>query len=136
MDHELLIGRLTAARVARLATVGTDGSPHVVPIVFAFDDGGRIYSAVDAKPKRSQNLRRLRNIRANEHVSLLVDHYDDDWSRLWWIRADGAATVVTSGPRWIAAIDALSAKYPQYRTARPDGPVIEIVVEGLSGWSA
>ena len=135
MEHHQLVGRIATARVARLATVGADGSPHVVPVVFALDEG-RIYSAVDAKPKRSQNLKRLQNIRANERVSLLVDHYEDDWSRLWWIRADGTATIVPSGPRWREAIDVLGAKYPQYRTARPDGPVIEIVVERLSGWTA
>lgn len=135
MDDDLLLERLAVARVARLATVGADGSPHLVPVVFAFDDG-RIFSAVDAKPKRSQNLKRLQNIRTNERVSLLVDHYEDDWSRLWWIRADGTAEVVSDGPRWIEAIDALSAKYSQYRAARPDGPVIDIAVEQLSGWSA
>jgi len=97
--------RFAAARVARLATADRDGRPHIVPIVFALD-GDRIYSAVDQKPKRTTALRRLANVAANPNVSLLVDDYDDDWDRLWWVRADGRATVldppsdeVQHGPR-------------------------------------
>jgi PPOX class probable F420-dependent enzyme, Rv0121 family len=97
--------------------------------------GARIYTAVDAKPKRHNALRRLANIRANPRVALLVDHYDDDWSALWWVRADGEATVLddAAGP---PGIDALVARYAQYRAAPPPGPVIAIDVERWSYWSA
>ena len=86
--------RFAAARVARLATADLEGRPHLVPIVFALA-GETLYSVVDAKPKRTTELRRLRNVRSNPSVSLLVDHYDDaDWSALWWVRADGSARVL------------------------------------------
>ena len=81
-------GRFAAARVARLATADATGQPHLVPVTFAVA-GDMVYTAVDAKPKRTTALRRLANVAANPRVSLLVDHYDDDWSRLWWVRADG-----------------------------------------------
>src|SRR4051812_1328952 len=108
--------RFTDARVARLATTGEDG-PHLVPVVFAVV-GDTLYSAVDGKPKTTRDLKRLRNIAADSRVSLLVDHYDEDWSMLWWVRVDGRATVheVTSAVG-TAAVDALAAKYPQYRPA-------------------
>jgi len=121
-----------AARVARLATADERGRPHVVPIVFAVD-GARIYSAVDAKPKTSMALRRLANIAANPRVSLLVDRYDDDWTQLWWARADGIARVLVDGA---GAIGLLAERYPQYRTEPPPGPLIAIDVERWSGWSA
>jgi PPOX class probable F420-dependent enzyme len=124
--------RFAAARVARLATVGRDGTPHLVPITFALA-GDVIYSAVDAKPKRHRRLQRLANIAHEPRVSVLVDRYDDDWTALWWVRADGVAQVLPSSP---AALEALSAKYPQYRTAPPPGPFIEIAVSRWSSWSA
>jgi PPOX class probable F420-dependent enzyme len=124
--------RFAAARVARLATVGRDGAPHLVPITFALA-GDVIYSAVDAKPKRHRRLQRLANIAHEPRVSVLVDRYDDDWTALWWVRADGVAHVVPSSP---AAIEALSARYPQYRTAPPPGPFIEVAVSRWSAWSA
>jgi PPOX class probable F420-dependent enzyme len=124
--------RFAAARVARLATVAVDGSPHVVPIVFAVD-GDTIYSAVDGKPKRSRQLRRLANIAAQPRVSVLVDRYDEDWSQLWWVRADGAATVHDSSP---TARQLLSAKYPQYSGVSLDGPFLHIAVARWSDWSA
>src|SRR5712691_6011718 len=85
--------RLKTASVARLATVGPDGRPHIVPITFASADGV-LFFAVDQKPKRTRNLQRLRNIAANPAVSVLVDHYDDDWFSLWWVRVDGTARIV------------------------------------------
>jgi PPOX class probable F420-dependent enzyme len=121
--------RLAHARVGRLATVTAAGRPHVVPVCFVLE-GGRIYTAVDAKPKTTQALRRLENVRASGRASLLVDHYEEDWSELWWVRVDGVAEVIDSE----AAIDALAAKYEQYRTARPAGPVIAIVPERWSSW--
>ena len=120
------------ARSARLATVGADGKPHVVPICFALDGRDTIYTAVDQKPKRTTSLRRLANIAANPSVSLLADRYeDDDWARLWWVRADGTATVHASHPDAIAL---LQARYAPYRNDPPQGPVIEIAVARWSGW--
>ena len=121
--------RLAQARVGRLATVTAEGRPHVVPVCFALHEG-RIYTAVDAKPKRTAALARLDNVRATGRASLLVDHYEEDWSRLWWVRAEGPAEVIASD----AAIDALAAKYDQYRAARPAGPVIAIAPERWRSW--
>jgi PPOX class probable F420-dependent enzyme len=126
--------RLAEARVAHLATVGAGGRPHVVPITFALD-GDAIYFAVDAKPKRTTDLQRLRNIAANPAVALLVDHYDEDWNRLWWVRVDGHARVLGSG-QTDRAVDLLVERYEQYRRARPSGPVVEISIDRMSGWSA
>jgi PPOX class probable F420-dependent enzyme len=120
--------------VARLATVGDDRKPHIVPMVFALD-GDTIYFAVDAKPKKATNLKRLRNIAANPAVSVLADHYEDDWTKLWWVRADGKAHVVTDSENARHAIDLLVIKHPQYRTARPEGPVVAIHIDRITGWS-
>jgi len=120
---------LTSARVGRLATVTGDGRPHVVPVAFALL-GETIVTAVDAKPKSTRALKRLDNVRATGRASLLVDHYEEDWSRLWWVRVDGPADVIESR----AAIDALAAKYEQYRSARPAGPVIAIEPERWRSW--
>ena len=121
--------RLAAARVARLATVTADGRPHVVAVCFA-EHAGRIVTAVDAKPKTKKTLARLDNVRATGRASLLADHYEEDWARLWWVRVDGSAEVVESE----AAIDALAAKYEQYRISRPAGPVITITPERWRSW--
>ena len=125
------------ARVARLATVGEDGAPHVVPIVFALD-GDLLYSAVDHKPKRTQRLRRLANIAANPRVSVLADHYDEDWTRLWWARADGTARVVEpgAGADHERAVALLVGRYEQYAGRPPSGPAIVIEVLRWSGWGA
>ncbi|MDT4981015.1 MAG: hypothetical protein QOG07_2894 [Pseudonocardiales bacterium] len=132
MDSGWARARFGVARVARLATADDLGRPHLVPIVFAVD-GSVIHSAVDAKPKSSRALRRLANISENPQVSLLVDYYDEDWTQLWWARADGRARVDDDGR---TAISALAQRYPQYREAPPDGPFIAITVERWSGWSA
>jgi PPOX class probable F420-dependent enzyme len=124
--------RFAAARVAHLATVGADGSPHVVPLVFALD-GDIIHSAVDGKPKRHTALRRLANIAAEPRVSVLADHYAEDWTRLWWVRADGTAQILESSP---AAVAALTAKYPQYGEVALPGPFLHIRVSRWSSWSA
>jgi PPOX class probable F420-dependent enzyme len=122
------------ARAARLASADDLGRPHLVPVVFAVR-GDVIVTAVDQKPKRTANLRRLRNIAANPHVALLVDHYEDDWSRLWWVRADGEAELSDHGshPELLAA---LAEKYPQYRADPPTGALIVVRVSRWSGWSA
>jgi len=135
MDADELRGRFGAARVARLATVRDDGRPHVVPVCFALD-GDSIVSAVDAKPKRSPALQRLDDVRAHPDVCLLVDHYDDDWSRLWWVRVDGPARVVAGGAEHAGAVARLASKYRQYRDAPPTGAVVAIEARRWRGWSA
>jgi PPOX class probable F420-dependent enzyme len=130
-----LRGPVTAAPVARLATVDADGRPHLVPCCFALD-GEVAYSVVDHKPKRTVALRRLDNIAANPAVCLLVDHYDDDWSTLWWVRFDGTGRVVTEGPEHERAIALLMDKYPQYRATPPSGAVVAIDVTAVRSWAA
>jgi len=129
--------RFATARVARLATVGADGRPHLVPVVFTID-GDTVYSAVDdAKPKATLRLKRLANIAANPAVALLADHYEDDWAALWWARADGTARVMEPGEAEAGpARELLAARYEQYRAAPPPGPVIAVAVERWSGWAA
>ena len=128
--------RFAGARVARLATADAGGRPHVVPIVFGLA-GDTIYSAVDAKPKRTRSLRRLANVEANPRVAVLADHYEDDWGALWWVRADGVGRVVGDGePESRVALARLAERYPQYREQRPAGPVLAIDVERWSGWAA
>ena len=121
--------------MARLGTVTPEGGPHLVPVVFVLDsDRDVVWTAVDAKPKSTRSLRRLANIAADPRVSLLVDHYDDDWSQLWWVRADGTATIHRTGETVTAGYAALRAKYPQYRRVGLDGPVISIRVQRWASW--
>jgi PPOX class probable F420-dependent enzyme len=127
--------RLTAARVARLATTDPDGRPHLVPIVFVFD-ADTLYSAVDRKPKRSKTLRRIENARARPDVTVLVDHYEEDWRRLWWIRLRGRARVLDAGEERERALTLLSEKYEQYGVEPPDGPVLAIEIVEVREWSA
>lgn len=127
--------RFAAAPVARLATVRPDRRPHLVAVVFAVD-GDTVYTAVDAKPKRSGRLQRLTNIAAEPAVSLLVDRYCDDWSQLWWVRADGAAVVHHEGAVLRRGHRLLRAKYPQYASVGLTGPVIAVAVHRWSSWHA
>jgi PPOX class probable F420-dependent enzyme len=129
-------GRLAAARVARLASVTPSGVPHQVPITLVLLGGDRIVTAVDHKPKATRDLQRLRNIRACPRVCVLADHYDEDWARLWWVRADGEAAVVTAGATVADATTALQEKYAQYRDRPPEGPVILIRVTTWAWWQA
>jgi PPOX class probable F420-dependent enzyme len=125
--------RFAAARVAVLATVGEDTAPHVVPIVFAVS-GDTIYSAVDAKPKRSRDLKRLRNIHANPRVALLVDHYAEDWISLWWVRADGRGRVLDEHDfEADEALERLAERYPQQSETEQ---VLAVDVERWTGWAA
>jgi PPOX class probable F420-dependent enzyme len=127
--------RLSGAAVGHLATADRAGTPHVVPAVFAVA-GDQLYIAVDAKPKRGGELRRVRNLRGNPKATFLADHYDpEDWSKLWWVRADGDARVIDDPAAMRGPIDLLAAKYPQYRAERPPGPVIAITVTRITGWS-
>lgn len=127
--------RLGEARVARLATVTPAGWPHLVPVTFTLD-GDRIYTVVDSKPKSTRDLQRLRNLRASPRVSVLADHYDEDWTLLWWVRADGLASVLADPDAMAAPIRLLTGRYPQYRSQPPGGPVIAIDVDQWAGWSA
>jgi PPOX class probable F420-dependent enzyme len=124
-----------SARVARLVTVRADGRPHAVPVVFAVD-GDEVYTAVDQKAKRTQRLQRLANLRHEPRCSLLADHYDDDWSALWWVRADGRADVVDDAPDSHPAFALLAAKYAPYRVDPPRGALVIVSVEGWTGWEA
>ena len=150
MDSAEARERFARQRVARLATVRATGGPHLVPVTFALlggtedrahgdrvrhDRNDRIVTAVDHKPKRSGSLLRLANIEHDPRVTLLADHYDEDWTRLWWIRADGHARVVPDGPEREAAVRALTAKYPQYRRQPPTGPAIIVEVDRWTAWS-
>jgi len=135
--------RFSQSPVARLATITPDGMPHVVPVVFAVlfavdarRDEDVVYTAIDAKPKTTRRLRRLANIASNPQVSLLVDHYADDWTRLWWVRVDGAAAVHSDGEAADTGYRLLRAKYPQYQSVPLDGPVIAVTVRRWSSWNA
>jgi PPOX class probable F420-dependent enzyme len=135
LSEEEARARLSGARVARLATVGLDGQPHVVPVTFAVD-GDLIYTSADHKPKRTFNLKRLRNIRENPRVALLADQYSEDWEALWWVRVDGSAKIIEDSQAAAHPIDVLVERYEQYRHHRPAGPVIIITVDRWTGWSA
>jgi len=125
--------RVVNARVGRLATVRADGRPHVVPCCFVLDHD-TAYSAVDAKPKSSLALVRLANVRANPRATLLIDHYADDWSELWWVRIDGTTRVLESGEERAHALELLAAKYAQYRRMVPPGAVIALDVTTWRAW--
>jgi PPOX class probable F420-dependent enzyme len=133
VDPATMRQRVAEARVGRLGTVRPDGRPHLVPCCYVLD-GDVVYSAVDAKPKSTLALRRLANLRANAAASLLVDHYEDDWSRLWWVRVDGQGRVVEAGPERDGALALLAAKYEQYRRTTPPGPVVAIDVLRWTAW--
>jgi PPOX class probable F420-dependent enzyme len=126
--------RLSQTLVGHLATSGPDGRPHVVPICFDTHQE-TLYFAVDNKPKRTTDLKRLKNIAANPAVSVLVDHYEDDWTKLWWVRVDGTARIVNDEAEIDRAIELLMKRYPQYRRTRPEGPVVAISIDRISGWS-
>jgi PPOX class probable F420-dependent enzyme len=128
--------RFAASPVLRLATADEDGRPHVVPCTFAVDGAGRVAIGIDNKPKSSSSgLRRLRNIAANPRVSMIVDHYAEDWMQLWWARADGIASIEESGLSHAACWDLLRDKYPQYAAQALDGPVIVVQIESWTGWA-
>ena len=127
--------RFAAGAVARLATVRPDGAPHVVPLESALVDS-TVCSAVDAQPKRTPDLQRLANVRVEPRCALLVDHHEDDSSRLWWVRADGTAAVVDQPPAAHPGLAALAERHPQYREQPPAGPLLVVTVQQWSGWSS
>jgi PPOX class probable F420-dependent enzyme len=130
---------LDAARVAHLATADQYARPHVVPIVFVVW-GGNVYFALDRKPKRDDDwhaLRRVRNIETNGRVSIVVDRYDDDWSKLAWVLLEGVATILETGAERDAAAAKLAEKYAPYREAAlDDRPVVRVIVERTVAWRA
>jgi PPOX class probable F420-dependent enzyme len=126
---------LRDARVARLGTVDGTGAVRLVPVCLAVNDGW-IVGAVDHKPKRTGQLRRLDDMHAAGSATVLVDHYAEDWAQLWWVRVRGRAEVLTSGDVRAAAIDALVGKYEQYRQRRPDGAVWRIAADEVRWWRA
>jgi PPOX class probable F420-dependent enzyme len=132
--------RFASARVARLATVGGSGAPHVVPVTFAVHldprHGDHVYSAVDGKPKSTRDLQRLRNIRADPRVTMLADHYEEDWALLWWVRAEGEATILAGPAEMAGPLRLLAGRYPQYREVPAAGPVISVAVRRWTGWAA
>lgn len=143
MDSGEAQRRFASASVARLATADASGQPHIVPFTFGFEsrgdvhgEGDLIYFAIDWKPKKTRMLKRLENIAVNPAVSVLVDHYDTDWNQLWWVRADGVAQVLDSGPEFDAAIAGLRQKYAQYRESPPAGPVVLVTVSDWRSWAA
>jgi len=123
------------ARVAVLATLDRSGQPHLVPVTFVVD-GDRVWTAVDSKPKGATPLRRHANIRANPAVSLLAQHWDEDWSALWWVRADGIATISETPESVDGVARLLRSKYDQYQSVHVSGPVIAITVHTWRGWTA
>ena len=126
---------LDRARVATLATVSADGRPHVVPVVFA-RDGNDLVTSVDGKPKKGKVLARIENVHRDPRVSVLADHYEADWSRLWWVRVDGEASIETEGEGFDRALTALRRRYPQYRVVELTGPVIRIRIERTTSWAS
>ena len=121
-------------RVAHLATADANGQPHVVPICFVYS-AGLFYSVIDEKPKRPGTLRRVRNIRDNPRVAVVIDHYDEDWTNLGWVLVSGLASILEGGAEHDAALAALRDKYPQYRKMALAGkPVIKVTPQGVSSW--
>jgi len=133
MDLPEMRRRLVAARVACLGTVDLQGRAHLVPCVFALD-GDTVFTPVDGKPKRTSRLQRLRNLDAEPRATLLVDYYDEDWGRTWWVRIRGRGRLVDA-PAATRAIELLRAKYPQYRHQIGIDAIIAIEIEDWYGWA-
>jgi PPOX class probable F420-dependent enzyme len=133
VETEAMRRRVADARVGRLATVTASGLPHIVPCCFVLD-GDTVFSAVDHKPKSTFELVRLDNLRSTEVASLLVDHYEEDWATLWWVRIDGRGRVAEAGEERERALGLLAAKYEQYRARIPAGPVVVIEVTTWRAW--
>jgi len=130
--------KVKAARVARLATLDANQEPHMVPICFSYD-GSVFYTAIDRKPKRvpPAQLARLKNIRMTPQVALLIDEYDEDWTRLWYVLVRGKAELVSAPAERKRALARLSAKYPQYASGMlaDDAPIVRITPEQVSSWA-
>lgn len=134
LSAEQARARFADSPVAVLGTVDAAGAAHLVPVTYVVW-GDRVFITIDDKPKRTQDLKRLRNIAANPRVCLLAQHYQDEWSGLWWVRADGTARVINPGELPFGVLGGLVGRYAWYRTHTPNGPVIEVTVETWSGWA-
>ena len=130
MDEGQMRARVAAASVARVATLDAQGRAHLVPVVFVLD-GDTLYSGSDAGPR----VRRLRNLERDRRVTVLVDAYDEDWSKVWWVRIRGQGRAVDDGPERDRALRLLVDKYPQFGGVPPDGPVMAVNVEEWAGWA-
>lgn len=135
MEQADALALLERSRVARLATVRPDGSPHLVVVTFATVDGS-IVTMIDHKPKTTVRLQRLANIEAEPRVAFLVDVWSEDWTILSWARFDGVAEIHREGPTWKAAREALAARYIQYRDQPPGGPAIVVTIEKITSWAS
>lgn len=135
MDRAEALGRLARSPVARLGTITPDSRPHIVPVTFAIA-ADSVLTMIDQKPKSTLALQRLNNLRQVPRATLLADHYDDDWGRLWWVRVDGRATIHHSGEVWDQAREALVSKYAQYSDDPPEGPAIRIELERVTSWES
>lgn len=137
MDATACLALAMGCPIARLATTRSDGRADLVPVVVALI-GDAVVFAVDHKPKTTTRLQRLVNIEANPEVTLLFDHYEDDWTQLWWVRARGQARVLPHDDEELRpmALDALQYAHPQYADRRPEGPVVWIDTTEWKGWRA
>lgn len=137
LDPDTSRHRFAESEIARLATIraAPEPGPHLVPVTFALAGPDTIVIGIDHKPKSTTDLQRLRNIAVNPQVSLLADRYDPDWTRLWWVRADGVAHTLTAGAAHAHAWDLLRDRYPQYADRHLDGPIIEVAVRRWTGWA-
>ena len=129
--------KLESARVARLATIEAKRQPHLIPICFAYN-GSVFYSAIDRKPKRvnPRQLARLKNIRETPQVALLIDEYDDNWARLWYVLVRGEAELVSRPVERKEALHQLREKYPQYRSGMlaENAPIMRITPSRITAW--
>jgi PPOX class probable F420-dependent enzyme len=135
--RDLALSRFAGERIAHLATASADGRPHIVPFCFVLL-GEAVYSIIDDKPKKTHTgLRRLRNIEANPRVSVLVDHYEEDWQALWFVMVEGEASVVTDSQEYRRARVAMRSKYPQYLTmelTEAVNPMIRVRIDRVVTW--
>ncbi len=131
--------RFRTCLVARLATLNPDGSPHQVPIVFTWVDDC-FWSPIDGKPKENVPLQRVVNARSDSRGSLLLDEYDNNWTKLWWIRIDVQITVIEIGETPLPGVlDSLVEKYPQYEDVavlRDPGTILRLTPKKISSWQA
>ncbi len=135
MDRAEALRRLADARVGRFATTYPDGRPHQVPVTFTVL-GSAVVHMIDHKPKTTNRLQRLVNLESSARASLLVDHYEDNWDLLWWVRVDGPTSVMSGGPEWEMARAALADKYSQYEDRPPRGPAIILEIAHISRWES
>lgn len=135
MNRPEALEALEAARSAHLATITPEGRPHIVPVTFAVIDE-RVVTMIDHKPKSTTRLQRLANIQHNPQVSLLTDHYEEDWDELWWVRVDAQAQLHEEGDVWEESRHSLAGKYDQYRVRRPDGPAIVMTIDRITWWAS